>query len=77
MGRYSMLPDPFVAELRSIPGFLELTTGYTLCPECERCERSVVYLMGIVTHAEGDAAAQVAAKTSGVQRVVKVFEYSN
>jgi Fe-S-cluster containining protein len=44
MGRYSTLPDPFVAELRTIPGFLELTTGYTLCAECERCERSVVYL---------------------------------
>ena len=44
MTSYSTLPDPFVAELRTIPGFLELTTGYTLCPECERCERSVVYL---------------------------------
>ena len=44
MTRFSILPDPFVAELRTIPGFLELTTGYTLCPECERCERSVVYL---------------------------------
>ncbi len=44
MGRYSFLPDPFVAELRRIPGFRELTEGYTLCPECERCERSVVYL---------------------------------
>ncbi len=44
MGRHFSLPDPFVAELRTIPGFLELTTGYTLCGECERCERSVVYL---------------------------------
>ena len=44
MSRFTALPDPFVAELRTIPGFLELTTGYTLCPECERCERSVVYL---------------------------------
>ena len=44
MGRYSFVPDPFVAELRRIPGFRELTEGYTLCPECERCERSVVYL---------------------------------
>lgn len=38
------LPDPFVAQLRTIPGFLELTEGFTLCPECERCERSIVYL---------------------------------
>ncbi len=40
-------------------------------------ERRVVYLMGIVTHAEADAAAQIAATTSGVAMVVKVFEYSN
>ncbi len=38
------LPEPFVEELQRIPGFLELTTGFTLCPECARCERSVVYL---------------------------------
>jgi len=44
LSRFTKLPDPFVAELRAIPGFLELTTGYTLCSECERCERSVVYL---------------------------------
>ena len=34
-----------------------------------------VYLMGLVTRAEADAATQTAATTSGVQRVVKVFEY--
>ncbi|HWA57206.1 MAG TPA: YkgJ family cysteine cluster protein [Gemmatimonadales bacterium] len=44
MARYTRLPDPFVKELEAIPGFLELTTGYSLCGECERCERSVVYL---------------------------------
>jgi osmotically-inducible protein OsmY len=38
-------------------------------------ESSVVYLMGIVTHQEGDAAAEIARTTSGVTRVVKVFEY--
>jgi len=38
-------------------------------------ERNVVYLMGIVRHDEGDAAAQTARTTSGVERVVKVFEY--
>jgi osmotically-inducible protein OsmY len=36
-----------------------------------------VYLMGIVTRDEGAAAAQIAATTSGVARVVKVFEYTN
>ena len=40
-------------------------------------ERSVVYLMGIVTRAEAAEAAQVAASTSDVVRVVKVFEYIN
>jgi osmotically-inducible protein OsmY len=38
-------------------------------------ERQIVYLMGLVTHAEGDTAAQLAATTSGVTRVVKLFEY--
>jgi osmotically-inducible protein OsmY len=38
-------------------------------------ENGTVYLMGLVTRAEADAAAQTAATTSGVQRVVKVFEY--
>ena len=37
-------------------------------------ERSVVYLMGIVTRVEADAAAQIASTTSGVTRVVKLFE---
>jgi len=40
-------------------------------------ERSVVYLMGIVSRKEGDAAAQVAATTEGVTKVVKLFEYSD
>ncbi len=40
-------------------------------------ERGVVYLMGIVSRQEGDDAAQIAATTSGVARVVKVFEYTN
>ncbi|HLX30603.1 MAG TPA: BON domain-containing protein [Casimicrobiaceae bacterium] len=38
-------------------------------------ERQVVYLMGLVHHSEADAAAQIAATTSGVVRVVKLFEY--
>jgi osmotically-inducible protein OsmY len=40
-------------------------------------ERSVVYLMGIVSREEGDAAARIAATTDGVARVVKLFEYTN
>ena len=38
-------------------------------------EAGVVYLMGIVTHAEADAAVEIARTTSGVARVVTEFEY--
>ena len=38
-------------------------------------EDGVVYLMGLVTHKEGDAAAEIASTTGGVKKVVKVFEY--
>ena len=39
-------------------------------------EAGVVYLMGLVTQQEGDAAVDIARNTSGVVRVVKVFEYT-
>jgi osmotically-inducible protein OsmY len=38
-------------------------------------ENSVVYLLGLVKKAEGDAAGEIASDTDGVSRVVKVFEY--
>ncbi len=38
-------------------------------------ENGAVYLMGLVYHKEADAAAEIASTTSGVQRVIKVFEY--
>ena len=38
-------------------------------------EAGTVYLMGIVTSAEAERAAQVASRVSGVTRVVTVFEY--
>lgn len=38
-------------------------------------ENTVVYLMGYVTQKEADIAAEIASNTSGVSRVVKVFEY--
>jgi len=38
-------------------------------------EASVVYLMGLVTRAEGDEAVFVTRNTSGVARVVPLFEY--
>ena len=40
-------------------------------------ERGIVYLMGIVRRDEADSAGQIAATTSGVVRVVKLFEYMN
>ena len=40
-------------------------------------ERSVVYLLGLVSHEEGDAAAEITASTSDVARVVKMFEYTD
>ena len=38
-------------------------------------ENGVVYLMGLVTRAEADWSVRIASNTSGIQRIVKVFEY--
>ncbi len=38
-------------------------------------ERGNVYLMGLLTHREADAVAEAARRVSGVQRVIKLFEY--
>ncbi|MGV3742547.1 MAG: BON domain-containing protein [Burkholderiaceae bacterium] len=38
-------------------------------------ERGNVYLMGIVTEREGARAAEVTSNVSGVQKVIKVFDY--
>lgn len=38
-------------------------------------ESGVVYLMGILTEAEADAAVNIARTTSGVRKVVKLFDY--
>ena len=40
-------------------------------------ENGVVYLMGLVTRQEADNAAKLASGVSGVQKVVKLFEYIN
>jgi osmotically-inducible protein OsmY len=40
-------------------------------------ENGTVYLMGLVKRDEGQVAAEVTARTSGVSRVVKVFEYQD
>ncbi|MCU7920335.1 MAG: BON domain-containing protein [Candidatus Thiodiazotropha sp. (ex Epidulcina cf. delphinae)] len=38
-------------------------------------ERGVVFLLGLITKAEGDAVTEVVRHISGVRRVVRVFEY--
>lgn len=38
-------------------------------------ENKSVYLMGLVTRKQADLAAEVASQVSGVERVVKIFEY--
>ena len=38
-------------------------------------ENGTVYLLGLVTHEEADAASDVASTTKGVQSVVRLFEY--
>lgn len=38
-------------------------------------ENGVVYLMGLLTHAEADAAVNQAQKVYGVQKIVKIIEY--
>lgn len=40
-------------------------------------ENGSVYLLGIVTHDQAQLAVDVARHVSGVQRVVKLFEYAN
>lgn len=38
-------------------------------------EANVVFLLGVVTRTEGDAAAEIARTSKGVRKVVRVFEY--
>ncbi len=38
-------------------------------------ERGVVYLLGLVTHAEANIASEIASTTNDVKKVVRVFEY--
>jgi osmotically-inducible protein OsmY len=55
--------------------FLEASKEFSATHVKVVTQRGIVYLMGIVTRTEGDAAARVASTTSGVVRVVKLFEY--
>jgi len=40
-------------------------------------DKGVVYLMGIVTRAESEVATDIARQTGGVQKVVKLFQYTD
>lgn len=55
-------------DITSMPGFdptrINVTTSHR-----------VVYLMGLVRHAEADAATDVARNANGVDKVVKLFDY--
>ncbi|NQY51214.1 MAG: BON domain-containing protein [Piscirickettsiaceae bacterium] len=40
-------------------------------------EQGIVYLMGILTHDEVNQVLNIVTKSAGVQRVIKIFEYSS
>jgi osmotically-inducible protein OsmY len=57
-------------DITSMPGFDPTRINVTSA-------HGVVYLMGLVTHEEDDAATEIARNVSGVDKVVKVFEYTD
>jgi osmotically-inducible protein OsmY len=60
----SKIKTKFVTESKFPANYVKVVT-----------ENGVVYLLGIVTKAEADAAVEIARNTDGVTKVVKVFEY--
>lgn len=60
----SLVKSRFVTAQKFNPIYVKVVT-----------ERATVYLMGLVTKREADDATQIARTTSGVKRVVRVFEY--
>ena len=57
-------------DITSIEGFDPLRVNVTTA-------HRIVYLMGMVSHAEADAVVEVARDDDGVEKVVKVFEYTD
>jgi osmotically-inducible protein OsmY len=57
-------------DITSLPGFDPTRVNVTT-------SHHVVYLMGLVSHEEADAVADVARDVGGIEKVVKVFEYTN
>lgn len=60
----SKVKTQFITDKRFQANFVKVVT-----------ENATVYLMGVVTQAEAEAAVEIARNTSGVVKVVKVFEY--
>ena len=57
-------------EIRSLAGFDPTRVKVVT-------ERQIVYLMGLVSHAEADAATDVTRRVGGVAKVVRLFEYTD
>ena len=57
-------------DITSMPGFDPTRVNVTVV-------HGVVFLMGMVSHEEADATADVARNISGIDKVVKVFEYTD
>jgi len=55
-------------DITSMPGFDATRVNVTSA-------NHVVYLMGIVSHEEADAATEIVRNVGGVDKVVKLFEY--
>ncbi|GAP67156.1 phospholipid-binding domain family protein [Mizugakiibacter sediminis] len=57
-------------DITSLPGFDPTRVNVTTA-------HRAVYLMGLVSHTEADAIVEVARNVAGVDKVVKVFEYTD
>ena len=55
--------------------FIDSSSGFSVNHVKVVTEGSVVYLLGLVTRKEAEAAVEIARTTGGVQKVVRVFEY--
>ena len=55
--------------------FIDSGSGFSVNHVKVVTEAGVVYLLGLVTRKEAEAAAEIARTTGGVQKVVRVFEY--
>ena len=69
--------DTITARVKT--GFLDLVSlqGFDPTRVNVTTAHRVVYLMGLVTHEEADAVTEIARNVNGVERVVKLFEYSD